>query len=66
MSDFTCACGDVLMSTCSTGPDTSAYVALAVVALSIAMMRMCTCDWGDDDDDSSDDECTDGVRSMFS
>jgi|EP01046_Picozoa_sp_COSAG06_P023467 hypothetical protein len=66
MSDFTCACGDVLMSTCNTGPDTSAYVTLAVVALSIAMMRMCTCDWGDDDDDSSDDESSDGVRSMFS
>ena len=66
MSEFTCACDDVLMVTCSTGPDTAAYVALALVIVSIAMMRMCTCDWGDDDDDSSDDESSDGVRSMFS
>ena len=60
------ACDDVLMVTCSTGPDTAAYVALALVIVSIAMMRMCTCDWGDDGEESSDDECTDGVRSMFS
>ena len=66
MSEFTCACDDVLMVTCSTGPDTAAYVALALVIVSIAMMRMCTCDWGDDDDESSDDESSDGVRSMFS
>ena len=66
MSEFTCACDDVLMVTCNTGPDTAAYVALALVIVSIAMMRMCTCDWGDDGDESSDDECTDSTRSMFS
>ena len=66
MSDFTCKCGDFMLATCTTGPDTSAYVILAVVVVSIAIVRMCTCDWGDDDDDSSDDESSDGVRSMFS
>ena len=66
MSDFTCACGDVIMATCTTGPDTSAYVLLAVVVVSIAIVRMCTCDWGGGDDDSSDEECTEGARSMFS
>ena len=66
MPDFTCACGDIMLATCTTGPDTSAYVVLAVVVVSIAIVRMCTCDWGGDDDDSSDEECTDSTRSMFS
>ena len=56
-----------MLATCTTGPDTAAYIALAVVALSVAVIRMCMCDWGGDDDDSSDEqECTDSTRSMFS
>ena len=66
MPDFTCTCGDFMLATCTTGPDTSAYVVLAVVVVSIAIVRMCTCDWGGDDDDSSDEESTDSTRSMFS
>ena len=55
-----------MLATCTTGPDAAAYIALVVVALSVAAIRMCTCDWGGDDDDSSDEECTEGARSMFS
>jgi hypothetical protein len=66
MSDFTCTCGDFMLATCTTGPDAAAYIALVVVALSVAAIRMCTCDWGGDDDDSSDEESTDSTRSMFS
>ena len=63
MSQLECACGDVMMATCSTGADTAAYLALAIVAISVAVVRMCTCNW-DEGDSSSDDD--DAVRSMFS
>ena len=49
MSDFTCQCTDTMVATC-TSSFASAYLCAAVVAISVVLVRMCTCDWGDDND----------------
>ena len=46
MSDFTCQCTDTMLATC-TSSFASAYVCAAIVAIAIALARVCTCDWDD-------------------